>query len=125
MASSEPPLPPPSGGPVYVYVAQPTDGQATAALVVGILSLFGVFCYGVPSLILGPIAIFLGLNARNRIRAAQGTLGGSGFAKAGWIMGTVGLVLGAAILFFVVVFYGFFFWFLATHPFPTPTPSGA
>ena len=124
MASAEPPLPPPPGGPVYVYVPQQTDGQATAALVVGILSLFGVMCYGVPALILGPIAIFLGLNARSRIRASGGTVGGSGFATAGWITGAVGLALGAALLLFVIVFYGFFFWLIATHPFPSPTPSG-
>ena len=43
---------------------------------------------------------------------------------AGWIMGVVGTVLGAAFLFFLVAFYGFFFWFFATHPFPSPTPSG-
>ena len=124
VASSEPPLPPPPGGPVYVYVPQQTDGQATAALVVGILSLFGIFCYGVPALVLGPIAIFLGLNARNRIRAAGGTVGGSGFAMAGWIMGVVATVLGAAYLFFFIAFFGFTFWMIATHPFPTPTPSG-
>lgn len=107
---------------MYVYVPRPNDSYSVAALVVGILTLFGIWCYGVPSLILGPIAIYLGLHARGRIRASGGAVGGEGFATAGWITGLVGLVLGGMFLLFFVGFFGFAIFMAVTHP-PSPTPS--
>lgn len=116
---SEPPPP----HPVYVYVPRPNDNMAIAAMVLGILAMFGTFCYGVPALILGPVAIYLGLSARRRIRESGGVLGGEGFAMAGWIVGLVATILGAVYLLFMVAFFGFFFWVTLTHPFPSPTPA--
>lgn len=112
------------GQPYYVYISRPTDGQATAALVVGILSLVGVLCYGVPALIMGPIAIYLGLHSRTRIRASGGALGGQGFAMAGWICGIVGVVLGALyLLFFIgILAIGILATLNAPSTSPTPTP---
>lgn len=114
----------PQGPPAYVYVPRPNDGMATASMVVGILSLIGISCYGVPSLILGPIAIALGLSARSRINNSGGTLGGSGFATAGWITGLVGTILGAMFLLLFVGFFGFAMWMAITHP-QSPSPSPA
>lgn len=105
-----------------MYVPRPNDSYSTAALVVGILSLVGISCYGVPSVILGPIAIYLGLHSRSRIRASGGVLGGEGMATAGWITGLVGLVLGGLFLLFFVGFFGFAIFMAVTHP-PSPTPS--
>ena len=114
----------PPGQPVYVYVQRPNDNMAIAAMVVAILALFGTFCYGIPALIMGPIAIYLGLAARRRIRASGGVLGGEGFAMAGWIVGLVATILGALYLMLMVAFFGFAIWMAVTHPAsPTPTPS--
>jgi hypothetical protein len=67
---------------------------AVAALVLGILSLvLGVCGCGV---ILGPIAIYQGSQARFRIRSSNGRLGGNGMALAGMLLG------GLAVLWFVV-----------------------
>jgi hypothetical protein len=94
--------------------------MAIAALVVGILAAVGLFCYGVPAIILGPIAVFLGLNARRRIKASEGALGGYGLAMAGWITGLVAACLGLLI---VIVLIGFFVVVALTgHSFPSPTP---
>jgi hypothetical protein len=83
----------------YGYVASPpTDGMAIAALIVGIISAVGIFCYGVPAVILGPIALFLGLHARSRIKASGGAIGGGGLAMAGWITGLAALCVGAVFL---------------------------
>ena len=62
------------------------NSKATAAMIVGILSLF---CCGV---VLGVGAIVLGLLARNEISASGGTQGGSGMALAGIILGAVGVL---------------------------------
>lgn len=95
------PQPPPPqsfpGGPA-VYAA-PTDSQAVWALVLGLLGIF--FCPVIPSI----IAIILGRQSEARIRASGGTLSGEGLAKAGWILGIVGLatiVLGLLFIFFVI-----------------------
>lgn len=70
--------------------------MAIASLVLGIVSLvvFGI--------ILGPIAIVLGVQAKKRIAASGGQLGGAGMATAGMILGVLGII--GAIIVAVVVF---------------------
>jgi len=83
----------PAGGYAPTY-APPNDSQATTALVLGILS---VVCCS----ILGPVAIFIGNASRRRIQASGGTLGGSGLATAGFVLGIIGtvfLVIGVYVL---------------------------
>ena len=68
------------------YAASPpTDGQATVALILGIL---GLCCS-----ILGPVAFFIGQSSRNRIQASGGQLGGYGLATAGWVLGIIDTIL--------------------------------
>jgi Domain of unknown function (DUF4190) len=79
---------PPGYAPAGAYggvMAPPNDGQATTALVLGILSV--VCC-----VILGPVAIFIGNASRRRIQASGGTLGGNGLATAGFVLGIIGTV---------------------------------
>jgi len=80
----------------YVVPAPPADGQAVAALVLGILGL--VFCPIVCSI----IAIALGKTSQRKIESSGGTLGGLGMAKAGWVLGIIGLVIGLLW----IVFFG-------------------
>ncbi len=70
----------------------PNDGQATAAMVLGILGLVFSFCYGF-GLIMSPIAWILGRLSVKRIDASGGQIGGRGMAQAGVIMGIIGTVL--------------------------------
>jgi uncharacterized protein DUF4190 len=95
---AEVPPPTPSAPPapaVAAYPAvRPTDGSAIAALVVGLIAPFGALFYGLPGIILGTVALFLGLGARRRIKRSGGALGGGGMALAGWIVGLVGIVMG-------------------------------
>ena len=131
------PPPPPPGGPAlppppyttYGYAAPRTEGMAIAALVVGIVAVAGLFCYGVPALIAGPVAIVLGLVADRRIKASGGAVGGHGLAMAGWIIGICATVLGALA---ALVVFGMMAFMIAaiqsgtfpsptTYPFPTPT----
>ena len=115
------PPPPPPPYPGYGYASVPTDGRATAALVVGIVAVVGLFCYGIPAIILGPIAIFLGLSARRHIKASGGAVGGGGIAMAGWILGLLATVLGILIL--AVVVFGFVLLAVWSGVQSTPVPA--
>ena len=89
--------------------------MAIAALVLGIAAAVGIFFFGVPSIIFGAVAIYLGLRSRGQIRASGGTVGGYWLAQAGWIIGLCAAILGALFLFvyiLVIVFLGM----RVTHP---------
>lgn len=106
-----PPLPPPPGAwanpsgalppwapgpPVAAGPVRPvTDGDAVAALVIGVVAL--VTCP--PT---GLVAWFLGRRARRRIAASAGARQGDGLAIAGQVLGLVAVGLLAAGVAFVV-----------------------
>jgi hypothetical protein len=93
-------------------MALPEAQGATPAMVLGIISVcvmpIGCCCWFLELLAipLGVVAIFMGVNARNRVNASGGTLGGRGKAMAGIITGAVAAVLGAIVLVIGVVFTG-------------------
>ena len=60
---------------------------------------------GLPGLIAGPIAYFLGKGSRARIAESGGALGGAGTANAGRILGIITTAVGALVtlLWFVVI----------------------
>lgn len=70
----------------------PVPGRATAALVLGVLSLTCLgFLSGIP-------AMLLGRSAGREIAASGGRLGGDGIATAGFVTGLVGTLLSALAL---------------------------
>jgi hypothetical protein len=77
--------------------APPTNGMAIAALILGIVSVLGICCYGLPGFVLGIAAVVLGAIARKNINASNGTQVGGGMATAGLIMGIVGVALGIIV----------------------------
>ena len=113
-ASPEPmPSPPPAIAPYYPPPVYPppagaggaTDSKAVASLAFAILGLIFALPLGLPGLIAGPIAYFLGKGARTRIAESGGQLGGSGAANAGRILGVVATAVGALVtlLWFIVI----------------------
>jgi Na+-driven multidrug efflux pump len=87
-----PNYPPPAGvGPAV------TDGKAAASLVFAILGLIFAIPLGLPGMIAGPIAYFLGKGARERIAASNGALTGAGAASAGRILGIITTAIGAIV----------------------------
>ncbi len=84
-----------------MYTQPPTNGTATASLILSILGLIGIL-----PIIGSIIGIILGNNAKKEILASNGTMGGEELAKWGVILGWVGLGIfvlaiccaGAAIL---------------------------
>jgi len=93
------------GQPPYGYAypaAAPSDGQAVTAMVLGIIALALSCGYGC-TLVMSPIALFLGRSAMKRIDESQGRLGGRGMAQAGFIMGIIGTVLLVLAILAVIV----------------------
>ena len=95
--------PPPAHPPPPT--AASTDTKAVASLVFAILGLIFALPLGLPGLIAGPIAYFLGKGARERIAESGGTLAGAGTANAGRILGVVTTAVGAVVtlLWFIVI----------------------
>lgn len=87
----------PVGGGVGGQSA-PTNGKATAALVLGILGL-PFFC---PILCSIP-ALVLGYQARKEIDASGGVQQGRGQAQAGVVMGWIGTVVGVLAIVVIVI----------------------
>lgn len=87
MSATPPPPPPPPAMPMGVPGADPTadNSKGTWALVTGILSFF---CCGI---ILGIVAIVLGVQGRKA--AANGTATNGGAATAGMVLGIIGLIV--------------------------------
>ncbi len=104
-------MPPEGGAPAYGYPAQvpygsapygpgpeglaPRNGMGTTALVLGIIAL--VTCWTViGGIVLGGVAIGLGIAGRRRAKRGEATNRGS--ATAGIVSGALGLVLAVVLI---------------------------
>jgi len=73
-----------------------SNGLGIAALVIGILAILGAFVGAIPGILLGLLAIVLGVLGLRRVKARRAD--NKGMALAGLITGIIGLVLGAIFL---------------------------
>ncbi|MDG4865612.1 DUF4190 domain-containing protein, partial [Streptomyces sp. T-3] len=94
----------PGGGPGYGWGygqgPMPSNGMGTAAMVLGILSIV-LFCFwGILSIILGILALIFGIMGRKKAGRGEATNGG--MALAGIITGAIGIVVGIAMLSFMI-----------------------
>ncbi|MFH9737528.1 DUF4190 domain-containing protein [Streptomyces roseolus] len=97
---------PPAGPSAYGYPpAHPAaygpmpgqyNGMGTAAMVLGIIGTCIFWFYGVPSIVLGVLALIFGILGRKRAHRGEATNGGA--AMAGIVLGIVSMVLGAALI---------------------------
>lgn len=76
--------------------------MAVAALIVGIVSLIGIFCFGVGGIVMGLIAVVLGVLGVKKANEAPGAPQ-KGLAIAGIVTGALGLLIGVAFLVFFVL----------------------
>ena len=96
--------PPPSYPPPRVNASGSTDGRAIASLIVAIAGIVLGLPAGIPGMVLGTVAYFLGKSSVNRIDSSQGELGGRGVAVAGWVFGVVAMAIGSVVtLIWIVV----------------------
>ncbi len=83
--------------------------NSTLILILGILSIVGCCCYGIPGLICGIIAVVLANKATNVYKLAPENYSDYGNVKAGKIMGIISIVLSIlfiAYLVWVISFIG-------------------
>jgi uncharacterized protein YqgC (DUF456 family) len=92
-----------------------TDGGSLISLLAGIFGLILGVALGIPGLILGPLAYFMGKASVARIDSSQGKLQGRSSAAAGWVIGVIATALGA-----IVTLVWFVIWLVATSG-PPPT----
>ena len=89
--------PPPSYPPPRVKAAGSTEGRVIASLIVAIAGIVLGLPLGIPGMVLGTLAYFLGKSAVNRIDSSQGALGGRSVAIAGWALGAISMAIGSAV----------------------------
>ena len=80
------------GAPQFPVYVLPDHPKSTSALVVGIVSVAGMFVCGLP-ILAAPVAWVLGAQARREIRNAPQQWGGESKATAGMVLGIIGTVL--------------------------------
>jgi hypothetical protein len=97
--------PPPSYPPPSYSGTGALDNRAAIALALAVLGLVIGLPLGVPGLVFGPVAYFLGKSAVSRIEVSAGALGGRNIARTAWILGIVATAAGAVVsLIWLVVF---------------------
>jgi magnesium-transporting ATPase (P-type) len=105
--SNEPPqYGQPPVNPINNQFGQNILPNSTAVLVLGILSIVFCFCYGVPGLILGIIAVALGSKGMTLYNANPSSYSQASFnnLKAGRICGIIGLILSVLTVICVVIY---------------------
>jgi len=89
--------PPPAYPPPRVTASASTEGRAIAALISAIGGIVLGLPLGLPGMVLGTLAYFLGKSAVSRIDSSQGVLGGRGLAVTSWVLGAIAMGIGAVV----------------------------
>lgn len=76
--------------------------NGTLVLVMGILSIIGCCCYGLPGIIFGIVAVVMGNKATKIYMEAPENYTGFGNVKAGKIMGFIGITLSVIYGIFII-----------------------
>lgn len=84
--------------------------NATLILVMGILSIIGCCCYGLPGLIFGIVAVVLAGKATKIYKEAPENYSGFGNVNAGKIMGIIGIVLSVLMVIYLIWIISYFGW---------------
>jgi hypothetical protein len=87
-----PPMPPPGLGK-----AARAELRAVVALELGVLGILFGLPLGIPGMILGTLAYFMGKSALRRIEGSAGSLGGRSLAAAAWVLGIAGMAVGSVV----------------------------
>ena len=94
---------------VGVLILLSAGGDLAGNFALGNPALSG-FVLGVPALVLGPIAYFLGKSSEQLIAESDGKLGGRSSARSAWLIAIAATTLGAitTLMWLVLMLLGFF-----------------
>ena len=86
---------------------QPVLPNSTAALVLGIISIPTCFCFGIPGMVCGIIAILMGSKAIKLYKQSPGIYSISSYnnANAGKICGIVGVSLSSLYFLYIIIYF--------------------
>lgn len=90
--------------------------NSTAVLVLGILSLVGCMCYGLPGMIMGLVGLILANKDEKLYRQNPSLYSDYGNLKAGKILSIIGLILGVLFVAMMVFYVAYFGWETITDP---------
>ncbi len=84
--------------------------NATASLVLGIISIVGAFCYGVVGVICGIIGLVLANKDRKLYQAAPEMYASASYStsNSGRVCSIIGLILGGIFLLFMIIWFVMF-----------------
>ena len=71
-----------------------TSTRAIVSLILAIVALPAISCFGCGGIVFGVAAVLVGISARRQIAASDGMETGDGLARAGIIIGAIAGVLG-------------------------------
>jgi hypothetical protein len=74
----------------------------------------GIFCLGLPGIILGATGLALGFSANQRIGQANGALRGRGLALGGIVVGVIAVAISLVVLLIWIIGLAY----SSTHPTP-------
>ena len=84
--------------------------NSTLVLIMGILSIVGCCCYGIPGLICGVVAVVIGQKSTKIYKEAPENYTGFDNLKAGKIMGIIGIVLSVIFMAYVIWVISYIGW---------------
>lgn len=90
--------------------------NATVTLVLGILSIVCCFCYGIPGLVLGIVAMAISNKPYQDYKANPGAYIDGQNMKAGRICALIGLILSSLYFLFIIVYIVFLGYAFAAIP---------
>jgi hypothetical protein len=97
--------PPPSYPPPTYSGTGALDNRAAITFALAIIGLILGLPLGVPGLVCGPIAYFMGKSAVTRIEASAGALRGRNLARTASILGVVATAAGAVVSLVWLIFF--------------------
>ncbi len=99
--------PGPTVAPIGYATPTTGTGKATAAMVLGIISIPTCFAYGIPSMACGILAVAFGQGVKKSIRRGQTPPSALANARAGVICGVIGIVLSVVAWILLAVYVAF------------------
>lgn len=90
--------------------------NSTAVLILGILSIIGCCCYGLPGLILGIVAVVMAGKATKLYKESPESYTGYGNVNAGRIMGIIGIILSLLMVAYIIWAISYFGWDTIQNP---------